>query len=324
MGPLTLDFPSYKPALKQTGLSFDALTFLIPLIAGFLTWLASLKASRTPIGTSNPLRKSEARNRIGMAQRVKQRWIDDVLNKSLHGAVLIDLGMQNQPDAVDYPWDILAQIGDGPEQMLLPNTRISTVYDQAHQALLILGEPGSGKSTMLLELTRELLDRAMAPDSIAPVPVVFTLSTWNAYKTEEVKTLDDWLVQEMRRLYSVPPNIGQHFLDHNELGPMLDGLDEVAQDRRGACVQAINQFRTVHMTPVVVSCRAAEYADLKTKLKLDGAIKLQPLTPPQIDRYVGSLPDKAKSQGKYCTERCARSPRIGRIAALAECDDIGS
>ncbi|MBK8050230.1 MAG: hypothetical protein IPK16_25880 [Anaerolineales bacterium] len=159
------------------GISFDALTFLIPLMAGFVMWLAAEKASAKPIGAYQSTENEQQRIRIAIAERVQQRWVDDVLHKSLHGAVLIDLGMQRQPHEVAYPWDMRIQIGDQPDQMLPPNTHISMVFDAARQSLLILGEPGSGKSTIMLELTASLLERTNAPGSIAPVPVVFTLST---------------------------------------------------------------------------------------------------------------------------------------------------
>ena len=42
------------------------------------------------------------------------------------------------------------------------------------RSLLILGAPGSGKTTMLLELTRQLLERARKNDD-QPIPIVFNL-----------------------------------------------------------------------------------------------------------------------------------------------------
>ena len=73
------------------------------------------------------------------------------------------------------------------------------VYDQHDGALLILGAPGGGKTTLLLELADALLDRA-AEDETHPIPVVFPLSTWAAHP----RPLDVWLVDELQARYDVP------------------------------------------------------------------------------------------------------------------------
>jgi predicted NACHT family NTPase len=114
---------------------------------------------------------------------------------------------------------------------------ITKVFDRLGGGLLILGAPGSGKTTALLELARDLLDAAEA-DQSAPLPVVFNLSSWAATRGR----LDEWLVEELNRSYKVSRATGRQWLDARELLPLLDGLDEVATAHRGACVEAINVF----------------------------------------------------------------------------------
>jgi predicted NACHT family NTPase len=55
------------------------------------------------------------------------------------------------------------------------------VFDRLGGGLLILGAPGSGKTTALLELARHLLDKAEA-DEHQPIPVVFNLVSWAAHR----------------------------------------------------------------------------------------------------------------------------------------------
>jgi hypothetical protein len=66
----------------------------------------------------------------------------------------------------------------------------------------------------------------------------------------------------------------------------LDGLDEVRQESRAKCVEAINAFRKDHgLTSITVCSRSQDYADLKPKLAFEGAIEVQPLTQKQITEF---------------------------------------
>lgn len=44
------------------------------------------------------------RNRQAMLKLVKDFWVKDVLENSLHAAVLIELGMDEHKDAMEHPW----------------------------------------------------------------------------------------------------------------------------------------------------------------------------------------------------------------------------
>src|SRR5207237_1258370 len=49
---------------------------------------------------------------------------------------------------------------------------------------------------------------------------------------------------------------------------------------------AINSFRQEHLMPVVVCSRVADYDALTSRLKLQGAVLIQPLTSEQIKEYL--------------------------------------
>jgi GTPase SAR1 family protein len=221
------------------------------------------------------------RNRRAMLELVKNTWIKGVLEQSLHGAVLIELGMEERKDAVEYPWDMVLQSLDQPNRPLPRGTKILDVFDEMNGSLLILGEPGSGKTTMLLELARDTISRA-EEDPAQPIPVVFNLSSW----AEKEQSIGDWLVDEFNSKYNIPKKIARPWVENDELTLLLDGLDEVRSKRRDACVQAINGFRQEHLVHLAVCTRTAEYRALATRLKLQTAIVLQPLRPEQIDTYL--------------------------------------
>jgi eukaryotic-like serine/threonine-protein kinase len=247
-----------------------------------LTTLASSMAPALapPLPLHHPSVQPD-RNRRRMLTKVSDFWIKGVLEHSLHGAALLDLGLHYQPDAVAQPW---AQLVQQPEQhrRMFPSTPITAVFDALGGDLLILGAPGAGKTTLLLELARTLLDRA-EQDITHPMPIVFNLASWAAQR----RPLSEWLSDELNVRYDVPKKIGHAWVETDQILPLLDGLDEVRQEQRAACVEAINAFRREHgLVGMVVCSRSADYAVLTTRLKLQGAVQIQPLTAEQIDQYL--------------------------------------
>ncbi|MBD2511346.1 NACHT domain-containing protein [Nostoc muscorum FACHB-395] len=210
------------------------------------------------------------------------------LRQSLHNAVLINLGKESQPQQVKRPWDAEIKIGLKPAEPLPDTTTILQVFDSQEIAgkLLILGAPGSGKTTTQLELAQALVSRA-EEQSDYPVPVLFSLSSWK----DDRQPLTDWLVAELKSKYGVPIKLGKEWLDNQQLLPLLDGLDELEPQRQELCVYAINQFLESETRPLylVVCSRSEEYSNYATQLQLNGAIYLQPLTNNQICDYLTSI-----------------------------------
>jgi DNA-binding SARP family transcriptional activator len=258
------------------------------------------------------------RNRCKMLEKVHTFWIKGVLENSLYDAVMMDLGLEECPDAVAQPWNLLMQFADRPQQTLPIGTPIIDVYDRLNRSLLILGAPGAGKTTLLLELTRSLLLRAeQNPEQ--PIPVVFNLSSWAANPCP----LANWLIDELQLRYQVPPQWAQAWIESAQLLPLLDGLDEVALPQRSACVAAINQFCTSYwLTDLVVCSRTTDYQGLPQHLQLHGAIVVQPLTLAQIDSYfkqLGAELSVARTvlQQDSVLQELATTPLMANIIALA-------
>lgn len=229
----------------------------------------------------------EQRNRRILLNHVENAWIKGVLDASLHGAALLDLGIKQDPEAVtQYPWALKKESTD---ETLPAGTSMLEIFDSIGmgRSLLILGAPGSGKTTMLLELARGLIARARE-DVTQPIPMVFNLASW----TEKL-TLADWLAQELNNLYSVPRKTAPDWVKGNKLLLLLDGLDEVRQDSRAKCVEAINEFRKQNgLTSLAVCSRSQDYADLNAKLSFEGAIEVQPLTQKQITEFFNRFGDE--------------------------------
>ena len=224
-----------------------------------------------------------------LVQQVRRTWIDGVLRRSLDGVPRLRVELAERPGAVLGPWDALnasppgAPEGDRPIE---PGLTLVELYHRLERRLLILGDPGSGKTVLLLELAAALLEQADArladggPGMGAePVPAVFHLSTWRPGQP-----ISSWLVEELHARYGVSRRLARAWIGHDRMALLLDGLDEVVPGQRDACARAINEFRADHgQVPLVISARSGEYEALPSRLRLHGAIVARPLAAEAVD-----------------------------------------
>lgn len=206
-----------------------------------------------------------------------------VLADSLQGTALIILGLQSRPDAIIPPARLIFRHLQKFGHMLPPGTSIQSAYEQAGGELLILGEPGSGKSTLLQHLAQSLCLSAQRNGRL-PFPVIFNLSSWG----QKHGSLALWLVEELQVQYGVSRLLGRRWIASGQILLLLDGLDEVANEARSACIDAINAYRrdSQHLIPLVVCSRTDEYLAQQHRLMLQSAVVAQPLDIEQIDNYL--------------------------------------
>ncbi|MCB0210164.1 MAG: tetratricopeptide repeat protein [Anaerolineae bacterium] len=266
-----------------------AITLTEQLAAGRLTktaWREQLKPLLVKI--DDLLAPARDKNLTTLLSNVRKIWVEDYLHSALLNAIYLDLGLEMKQDAVPQPFEelnIRLRQPEQAEQDLPPGTRAIDVYRQAQGSLLILGQPGAGKTTTLATLAGDLVAEA-ENDASAPVPVLFNLSSWAA----EQKPLGEWLAEELNRQYQVSRKLAKRWLAEGELALLLDGLDEVAEEQREACVAAINTYRKdEYAGPMVVCSRLNDYEALEARLKLGQAIVLKKLTQEQFEQYFERL-----------------------------------
>ena len=259
----------------------------------------------------------ELRNRRAVLADVKGEAADRLAQTLNSGATLAIL-TEMQPHQVVRPWDESIKIAVRPRPGLPSAIGIVEAFDGESVAgrLLILGAPGSGKTTALLQLAHELARRA-ENDSGEPMPMLLNLSSWR----EDSQTFSAWLVEQLKRKYGVRQDYGRKWLDERDVVPLLDGLDELPPARHDACIRAINQFQQdVRPKYLVVCCRLAEYENVTVKLQLNGAICLLPLRDEQVRDYLvrAGCADVWQSIGSDLESMdLARSPLLLRMMTVA-------
>ena len=223
--------------------------------------------------------------RSTLLEKVKEFWIEGILEHSLFSRVIIELGLEQKADQIFQPWQGILQHPEEEPRLLPSSTSVIDLFDDVQQSLLILGAPGAGKTTLLLSLCQHLLERACNNETL-PIPVVFHLSTWANSGAE----LDQWLVDELERRYQMSVNLATQLISQQGMVLLLDGLDEVDINARAGCVQAINLFRRNHPgAPMVVCSREKDYQALPEKLTLSAAVAIQAIQPEQLVTYLQAL-----------------------------------
>lgn len=233
---------------------------------------------------------NKSRERPRKEQSLLKAVHDEVENRltgSLHNAVLLSLGKKDQPDQINSPSDREIKLRGAKATALISNDEtIAQVFDSPgiKGKLLLLGQPGSGKTTMLLDLAKALIAKA-ENEVDYPIPVLFNLSRWQ----DEKKSIREWMVEELKSKYGsgFDSKLGEKWIREKILLPLLDGLDEVAPKLQEKCAQQINRFLSEEVPHYAVVCsRIEEYQNYETRLELNGAIYLKELSNEQIQKYL--------------------------------------
>ncbi|WP_344518758.1 NACHT domain-containing protein [Streptomyces rectiviolaceus] len=240
-----------------------------------------------------------------LALAVRDQWEAEARLRRLNDPYPLPVSWRPADASLVEPWPLLLQMANRyapqnqwasrPEDLVGTDTEITDVFTHRvpGRRLLVLGEPGAGKTILLVVLLLGLLDRRSPGD---PVPVIFPLASWNP-----VQSLESWMASRLTADY---PALSQHptefgrrntaraLLDNRLILPILDGLDELAPASRSTALTAINAALPPGR-PVILSSRSTEYAqalhpDTGVPQRLNGAagLVLEPLTPGTVATYL--------------------------------------
>ena len=262
------------------------------ILAALLVWILSRWPTELPFASSSQARQ----NRAVLLGRLRHDY-QQYQEQSLQNVVKVELGLASRPDAIQNAVHLLLRLPNRPERVLSPGASIVQVYEEANHELLILGEPGAGKSTLLVSLAQHLVERAEREET-HPLPILLLLSSWAVRRPR----MQDWLIEQLSQVYNVPRQLSQQLVREEQILLLLDGLDEMEETARVACVTEINAYHHEHLlVPLVICSRTAEYerATVTERLALQSSVVVQPLTSGQIDAALASV---GTSVAGLCTE----------------------
>ncbi|WP_413166292.1 NACHT domain-containing protein [Capilliphycus salinus ALCB114379] len=220
--------------------------------------------------------------RYQLLQHVKNE-VKQYRLQSPHRAVLTHLVRETPPLRMRRIWDIEAKVGNRPSFRLSSDCGIIPIFDRIGGKLLILGGTGAGKTTTLMGLAKVLVRRALN-DEGEPIPLLLNLATW----TDSEQSIESWIVEQLKIKYDVPTELAKDWIEHLQVLPLLDGLDEVLKPQQNGCILKLNEFLSSNICPlhIVVCSNVEAYHNCEAVLRLNGAILLRPLTKKQIRTYL--------------------------------------
>jgi hypothetical protein len=161
--------------------------------------------------------------------------------------------------------------------------------------LALLGEPGAGKTMLMVRLVLDLLARRAYG---GPVPILVSLASWNPADQDLWGWLGAQLLIDHPGLASPrpagreEPTRAAALLASGLILPLLDGLDEIPDQIRGPAINRINDALRPGQ-PLVVTCRSRQYRDavqpqggIEVTLRAAAAIQLCPLDAGTVRRYL--------------------------------------
>jgi HEAT repeat protein len=192
-------------------------------------------------------------------------------------------------DEVDPFFEI--NFGDAPKT---DYSDFGEVFEHFNRRVLLLGEPGAGKTITLFHFAREAVVRRIQ-DVNQPLPILATLPTW---KHRDNQSLTEWLATS----YGAPKDAAR-LIEEGRALLLLDGLDELGSespldpnnlnsekyDPRKRLIERLRDLPEANQ--VLITCRVEDYATIDAKIALHGAVTLRLLTDAQIKDYLRDLPD---------------------------------
>lgn len=152
---------------------------------------------------------------------------------------------------------------------------IDELFEEAHGRILILGEEGAGKSTILLQLVIKLLEKEKSA-----FPIILNIGTWQA----QFQTLENWLTEILPLEMGTDQVTAQKITNQYPLILLLDGFDEIAESDRPSFWQALGKFSATPAHQFVITSQIDAYQNSTHDAPVNAQIEIGELTFEQIEK----------------------------------------
>jgi energy-coupling factor transporter ATP-binding protein EcfA2 len=158
----------------------------------------------------------------------------------------------------------------------------------SHGRLLIIGEAGSGKTTILLSAAISILRNEKKGDlpyrKINKLPLTLNLATWQSdFRFEE------WYERNITESYNQSNAFVKTLIQHDAILPFFDGYDEVAKHYRADLLKKMRTYFGSNNTKCfVISSRKLAYKDVDIDAPVYAEYEVKPLTIKQIQETLTS------------------------------------
>ncbi|MEV4316749.1 NACHT domain-containing protein [Actinocrispum sp. NPDC049592] len=198
------------------------------------------------------------------AEAIRRQWTDEAAARMLNQPEPLPLQWSTTTRAVAaQPRAVLGGTVAGRPLRLRLHGRLDEIVDAflqlPHRQLVVLGEPGAGKTALAILLTLGLLDRRRTQGG--QVPVLLSAASWHPNREH----VDVWVTQQLIEDYPAlakVDNTGLRLADRlvaeGAVLPILDGVDEMSPPLRPVAIAALDRTMTGGR-PFVVTCRSVEY-----------------------------------------------------------------
>jgi hypothetical protein len=275
------DYLKAKFGISTTALAY-ALIFALLLLIVFTIYDAFKKSEKEELATLPQNIEPEIERLLrSLKERYQNRY-----EQKLDGRFEITLEVSKDwnsrtPRVIKEKFSSEANVGEAVEV-------ISEAFVEKG-GLLIVGNPGGGKTVLLLKLAISLLDK-IDPSRREAIPFIFNLASW----LPKYVRFEEWLKASLESGYGLSKEFAESLLLQDRIILLLDGLDElgrneeekVAAETRGECLKSLNQFLN-RGRKVVICCRRDEFIRIR-KLRGQDApvaakVALLDLTKAQIE-----------------------------------------
>ncbi|MFB9208233.1 NACHT domain-containing protein [Nonomuraea spiralis] len=284
------------------------------IVAAVFAGLVAERAARVAAPASGTV----AETMRELARLVHDRWSEEVVTRSLGDPrIPVSWHMTRRARLMDHP-HLIADREPAVSGRSDDVAALAVAFRSLRRRrLVITGGPGTGKTTLAILLTLELI-RTRADDD--PVPVLLPVADWDI---DAHPRFQDWVAERVRTDYAAlrPPGGRRDGADvlasRGSILAVLDGLDELPEPARAKVIEKLSGTLT-ERDQVIITSRTTEYGDAVTAarrpLKAAAVIAPKALVPDVVADYLG---DWVSAHSPAWTE-VLRALRNGAAPALAE------